>query len=70
MVVVSRSDVDISTDEGDDFTVPLLQGTDCELYYANACQRHALTARLLCFWKVVDVRCVVTRQSILCLFLL
>ena len=70
MVVVAQSDVDTRTADREDFTLPLLQGADCEMYYANACQGHALTARFLCFLGVVDVRCVVARQGIFFLFLL
>ena len=68
--MVACRDVDIRTDDKEDFTLPLLQGIDCVLYYSNACQGHALTARFLCFLGVVDVRCVVARQGILFVFLL
>ena len=72
MVVVARSDVDIRTNDREDFAVPLLQGANCDLEYGNAFQGRTLAAWFLfLFFLFADARRVVARQlGILSMFFL
>ena len=77
MGVVARSDVHVRANDGEDFTLPLLQGSHCELQDGNSLQGHTLAAWHLFlfmffsffffFFFFSGARFVVARQGIRCL---